>query len=85
MLSTSWPFVFGLCCGWVLVVVRHMPAASARSGAILTVVTVAIGMVLRVVAGQGTALAFIGVALAFLGLALIGWRLIVVATSSRTS
>jgi Protein of unknown function (DUF3054) len=32
-------------------------------------------MVLRVVSGQGTALAFIIVALAFLGLFLLGWRL----------
>ena len=36
---------------------------------------VALGMVLRVVAGQGTALAFILVALVFLGLFLVGWRL----------
>ena len=34
-------------------------------------------MVLRVVAGQGTAVAFIVVALAFLGLFLLGWRLAV--------
>ena len=34
------------------------------------------GMVLRVVAGQGTAVAFVGVALAFLGLFLLGWRLV---------
>jgi hypothetical protein len=37
---------------------------------------VAGGMVLRVVSGQGTAVAFIGVALAFLGLFLLGWRLV---------
>ena len=35
-----------------------------------------LGMVLRVVAGQGTAVAFVGVALAFLGLFLLGWRLV---------
>jgi hypothetical protein len=33
-------------------------------------------MVLRVVAGQGTAAAFIAVALGFLGLELLGWRLL---------
>jgi hypothetical protein len=37
---------------------------------------VVLGMVLRVVSGQGTAVAFIGVALAFLGLFLLGWRLV---------
>ena len=39
--------------------------------------TVAVGMILRVVAGQGTAAAFIAVALAFVGLFLLGWRLAV--------
>ena len=37
---------------------------------------VALGMLFRVVSGQGTAPAFIGVALAFLGLFLLGWRLL---------
>ena len=37
---------------------------------------VVLGMVFRVVSGQGTAPAFIGVALAFLGLFLLGWRLL---------
>jgi hypothetical protein len=32
--------------------------------------------VLRVVAGQGTAVAFVLVALAFLGLFLLGWRVV---------
>ena len=33
-------------------------------------------MVLRVIAGQGTAFAFIVVALVFLGLFMLGWRLV---------
>ena len=37
---------------------------------------VVLGMVFRVVSGQGTAPAFVGVALAFLGLFLLGWRLL---------
>ena len=36
---------------------------------------VALGMVFRVVSGQGTAFAFVLVALAFLGLFMLGWRL----------
>ena len=35
-----------------------------------------LGMVFRVVSGQGTAPAFVGVALAFLGLFLLGWRML---------
>jgi hypothetical protein len=46
------------------------------SGAAAWLGTVAVGMVLRVLAGQGTAFAFIIVALAFLGLFLLGWRLL---------
>jgi FtsH-binding integral membrane protein len=38
--------------------------------------TVVLGMVLRVVAGQGTAVAFVVVALVFLGLFLLGWRVL---------
>jgi FtsH-binding integral membrane protein len=38
--------------------------------------TVVLGMVFRVVSGQGIAPAFIAVALAFLGLFLLGWRLL---------
>nr|WP_279472852.1 DUF3054 family protein [Actinomadura darangshiensis] len=34
----------------------------------------ALGMVLRVVSGQGTAFAFVVVASVFLGLTLLGWR-----------
>ncbi len=45
------------------------------SGAAAWLGTVAVGMVLRVLAGQGTAFSFIVVALIFLGLFLLGWRL----------
>ena len=38
--------------------------------------TVVVGMVLRVVSGQGTAVAFVVVALAFLGMELLGWRVL---------
>ena len=42
-----------------------------------------LGMVLRVVAGQGTAVAFVLVALAFLGLFLLGWRVVARVVSRR--
>ena len=45
------------------------------AGVAVWLMTVALGMILRVVAGQGTAVAFIVVALVFLGLFLLGWRL----------
>ena len=51
------------------------PAALGPAGVAARLGAVAVGMVLRVIAGQGTAFAFILVALAFLGLFLLGWRL----------
>src|SRR6185312_13705115 len=69
--STAWPFLAGLAARAWRQPVRLWPAGV---GAWLG--TVALGMLLRVVSGQGTAPAFIGVALAFLGLFLLGWRLL---------
>lgn len=74
--STAWPFLAGLAAGWVLSRAWRRPIALRPAGVIVWLVTVALGMVLRVVSGQGTAVAFIVVALAFLGLFLLGWRLV---------
>ncbi len=74
--STSWPFLCGLAAGWVLARAWRRPLALRPAGIAVWLSTVVFGMVLRVVAGQGTVAAFIGVALAFLGLFLLGWRLL---------
>jgi hypothetical protein len=74
--STAWPFLAGLAVGWLAVRAWRRPAALVPSGAAAWLGTVAVGMVLRVLAGQGTAFAFVIVALAFLGLFLLGWRLL---------
>jgi hypothetical protein len=52
------------------------PTALVPTGVGVWLGTVAVGMTLRVLAGQGTAFAFILVALAFLGLFQLGWRLV---------
>jgi FtsH-binding integral membrane protein len=78
--STSWPFLCGLACGWVAARAWRRPMALIPAGVGAWLGTVAIGMVLRVVSGQGTALAFILVALAFLGLFLLGWRAVCAVT-----
>lgn len=80
--STAWPFLAGLAIGWLGLLcwrgarASHWPLALAPAGVAAWLGTVVAGMTLRVVAGQGTAIAFIGVALAFLGLFLLGWRLL---------
>jgi FtsH-binding integral membrane protein len=74
--NTAWPFLAGLAAGEIATRGWRRPAALVPTGVGVWLSTVAVGMVLRVVAGQGTAAAFIAVALAFLGLFLLGWRLL---------
>ena len=73
--STAWPFLLGLAVGWLAVRAWRRPSALVPAGVGAWLGAVAVGMVLRVVSGQGTAVAFVLVALAFLGVFLLGWRL----------
>jgi len=83
MASTLWPFAVGLVAGWLITWRRHRAGEAPLEGLVIVLVTVALGMLLRVVSGQGTVLAFIIVALAFLTLFLVGWRLVMVALVRR--
>jgi hypothetical protein len=74
--STCWPFLAALGVGWLAARGWRRPLAIRPEGLVIWLCTVALGMVLRVVSGQGTAVAFIAVALGFLGLFLLGWRLL---------
>jgi len=74
--STAWPFLAGLAGGWLAVRAWRRPFGLFPAGVGAWLGTVAGGMALRVVAGQGTAVAFVLVALAFLGLFLLGWRVL---------
>jgi hypothetical protein len=78
--STAWPFLAGLAGGWLatagLAGRAWQPFGLWPAGVGAWLGAVALGMLFRVVSGQGTAPAFIGVALAFLGLFLLGWRLL---------
>jgi hypothetical protein len=72
--TTAWPFLAGLLIGWTVTRAWHRPAALVRTGVGVWLSTVAAGMALRVVSGQGTAVTFVIVSLVFLGLAMFGWR-----------
>jgi hypothetical protein len=79
--STAWPFLAGLAGGWLVTAglagrAWRQPSRLWPAGVGAWLGTVVLGMVFRVVSGQGTAPAFIAVALAFLGLFLLGWRLL---------
>lgn len=75
--STAWPFLTGLGIGWLAARAWRRPISLAPAGVGAWLGAVVAGMVLRVLAGQGTAFAFVLVALAFLGLFLLGWRMAV--------
>jgi hypothetical protein len=76
MASTTWPFGVGLAIGWIIVLVRRQNGVSLGAGVEVWLATVALGMSLRVIAGQGIAFAFVVVALVFLGALMLGLRIV---------
>ena len=77
--QTAWPFLAGLAIGLVAVRAWRRPLAIRPAGLGAWLGAAWAGMVIRVLAGQGTAAAFIAVATAFLALFLLGWRVVVMA------
>jgi Protein of unknown function (DUF3054) len=73
--QTAWPFLTGCLAGTVIGRTWRHPG-SLRSGVAVWLGTVAGGMVLRVLTGDGVQLSFILVASFVLALFLIGWRAI---------
>jgi len=72
--TTAWPFLVGLIAGWVMGNVRGGDPFDWRFGGLLWGTTLFIGMGLRGITGQGTAVSFVVVAAGILALLLIGWR-----------
>jgi hypothetical protein len=85
MWHTAWPFLAGLAIGLAATRAWRRPAAIVPAGVGAWLGAAGAGMVIRVLAGQGTAVAFIAVAVAFLALFLLGWRVVarIVATRLR--
>ena len=83
--STAWPFLAGLACGELAARAWRQPLALVPSGVGAWLGTVVVGQGLRVLAGQGTAPAFIVVSLVFVGLFLLGWRLAARSAAVRVS
>jgi hypothetical protein len=74
--QTAWPFLAGLAAGLAAVRSWRAPMAIVPSGVGAWLGAAGAGMVIRVLAGQGTAAAVGGVTLAFLGLFILGWRVV---------
>jgi hypothetical protein len=82
---TAWPFLAGLAVGVAASRAWRRPRSVTGAGIPAWLATVAVGMLLRVVSGQGTAVAFIAVALIFLGVTMLGWRLVAQRAAGRAT
>jgi hypothetical protein len=80
---TAWPFLAGLAIGLGTARAWRRPLAVIPAGLGAWLGAALAGMALRVLAGQGTALAFIGVTVAFLGLFILGWRVVARIVTAR--
>jgi hypothetical protein len=74
MVVTAWPFVAALAVGWLVTRAWRNPWPVVRPGVGIWIVTVAAAMMLRFIAGFGTAVSFMIVTAAVLGVLLLGWR-----------
>lgn len=72
--GTLWPFLAALVVVHAVALLVRVPAERVVPGVLVWLVTVAGGMGLRGLTGQGTALPFVIVAAVTLALFLIGWR-----------
>lgn len=72
--ETAWPFLLGAVLGWLACRAWRAPLSVHRTGVPIWLATLVLGMLLRVVSGQGTQLSFILVAGIFLAIFLLGWR-----------
>jgi hypothetical protein len=80
---TAWPFLAGLALGLIAVRGWRRPLRLGPAGVGAWLGAAGAGMVIRVLAGQGTAAAFVLVTLAFLALFLLGWRVLALAMTRR--
>jgi hypothetical protein len=76
IVTTLWPFLVGLLAGWLVTLAWRRPLAVIWSGVPIWLMTVALGMLIRMSVGQGVEVSFIVVASIVLGAFLVGWRLV---------
>ena len=60
--TTAWPFLGGTVMAWVVLLISRRSPATVAAGAIVWMVTLAGGMMLRMASDEGTALPFVVVA-----------------------
>ena len=83
VLEVAAPFLIALVLGWLAARAWRRPV-EVRTGAVVWLATIAVGMLLRrVVFDRGTAVSFVIVATLVLGTLIVGWRALVRAVSTR--
>jgi hypothetical protein len=83
--TTAWPFLVGTLLAWLVFGAWRRPLSIVRTGIPVWLLTVIVGMLLRVVSSQGIAVSFVIVATIVLGVFLLGWRAIVLPVARRGS
>lgn len=73
---TAAPFVGAALLYWIFSILTNRQMTKLREGVTVWATTLALGMVFRLMVGDGVQIAFVLVAAATLALFLIGWRLI---------
>ena len=84
-LVTLWPFAVGLVVGWLVCVAWRRSQAVWPTGVVVWAATLVVGMLLRVVSGQGIAVSFVVVAAIVLAVFLVGWRAVALLARRLTS
>ncbi|MDQ0644987.1 DUF3054 domain-containing protein [Microbacterium murale] len=74
LVNTIWPFLVAVLAAHTVMLIRRAPADRMLPGVVIWAITVVVGLVLRSLSGQGTAVPFIIVATLTLALFLVGWR-----------
>ena len=84
IVNTLWPFLVGLVLGWLVTRAWRAPLRPLRTGLGIWGATVVVGMILRVISGQGVQTSFVIVATIVLGVFVIGWRTVATLVSARS-
>ncbi len=74
ILVTAWPFLAGIAVGWVVARAWRHPLTVRWTGVIVWVSVVVVGMLLRLLIGDGVASSFVFVSFIALGVFIVGWR-----------
>ncbi|WP_165384997.1 DUF3054 domain-containing protein [Cryobacterium sp. SO1] len=74
VLGTWWPFLAGLIVAWLVLRAWRTPLQIAWTGLGVWMITVIVGVLLRIVSGQGVQVSFVIVTFLVTGAFLIGWR-----------